>query len=128
MIRETLNAICAANPPFPLELPGFHSLGRGVAVEVDSVPLLRLHSQLSEVFEAWLAPQNRQKFQPHVTIQNKVTPDIARELLRELSATWKPVTAPGVGLSLWRYRGGPWEEAGTFLFGNSAENISETVP
>lgn len=127
-IREMLDAVCAANPPFTLELPGLRSLGRGVAVEVHSVSLLRLHSQLSKVFEAWLTPQDRQKFQPHVTIQNKVTPDVVRELLGKLSVTWKPVTAHAVGLSLWRYRGVPWEGTGTFLFGNSVENISETAP
>lgn len=74
-------------------------------------------------FAAWLTPQDRQKFQPHVTIQNKVTPEAARELLERLSDTWEPVTAQGRGLQLWRYRGGPWEGAGTFLFENTDEKF-----
>jgi 2'-5' RNA ligase len=119
-VRETLEAICGSVAPFDLELPGLRSLGRGVAVEVRSIALLQLHRRLAEAFETWLSPQDRQKFQPHVTIQNKVTPEAAKALLTYLSADWEPVTAQGVGLSLWRYRGGPWEAAGTFPFGKSA--------
>ncbi|MBC8136080.1 MAG: 2'-5' RNA ligase family protein [Fibrella sp.] len=127
VIRETLDAVCATTARFDLELPGLRSLGRGVAVEISSPALLQLHRRLVEAFEAWLSAQDRQKFQPHVTIQNKVPPEEARELLANLSAGWESVTAYANGLSLWRYRGGPWEGAGTFLFGKGDENISETA-
>jgi 2'-5' RNA ligase len=123
-IRETLAPVCAETEPFAMELPGLRSLGRGVAVEVRSAPLIHLRNRLAAEFETWLTPQDRQKFQPHVTIQNKVTPEAARNLLERLSNDWKPLVCQGQGLQLWRYRGGPWEVAGTFLFGDTAEKFS----
>jgi hypothetical protein len=63
------------------------------------------------------APQDRQGFQPHVTVQNKVTPAEAQDLLRALQATFAPFAVQGEGLHLWRYLGGPWRLARTFRFG-----------
>lgn len=52
-----------------------------------------------------------------MTVQNKVSPDEARRLLRELEAGFTPFTATGEGLLLWRYLGGPWERLRLFRFG-----------
>ncbi|MBC7805380.1 MAG: 2'-5' RNA ligase family protein [Akkermansiaceae bacterium] len=75
-----------------------------------------LHGRLAAMFEEWLSAQDRQKFQPHVTIQNKVAPEAAKELRTRLSGEWEPITARGLGLHLWRYRNGPWETVATFPF------------
>lgn len=83
-------------------------LGRGVAYGLHSEELLRLHRELQERWEALLTPQDRQRFRPHVTVQNKVTPDQARATLAGLRAAYHPVQATALGLSLWRYDGGPW--------------------
>ena len=55
-----------------------------------------------------LTAQDRQKFQPHVTVQNKVQPAEARALFERLRADFSPWPAEGTGLDLWEYRGGPW--------------------
>lgn len=82
-------------------------LGRGVA---------GLRAELARGWATWLTSQDRQPRRPHVTIQNKVAPEVARDTLARLTASFVPWEARAEGLLLWRYRGGPWEAAGRFPF------------
>ncbi len=109
----------AADRPAPIELDvtGLRSLGRGVAYTLASPALTELRFSLAKRWALWLTLQDRQKHQPHVTVQNKVEPEEARRLLADLSASFVPFTITGTGLDLWRYRGGPWEKAASFPFG-----------
>ncbi len=102
--------------PFPVAFPGVRSLGRGVAAEVGSPELVRLRADLAARFRPHLTPQDAQGFRPHVTVQNKVDPADARALKAELEAAWTSWEGRGEGLLLHRYRGGPWEAEGAFLF------------
>lgn len=115
-IRQVVEEVTSATTPFPTAFPALRMLGRGVAVEVVSPPLQAVRRQLASVWQPWLTAQDRQKYQPHVTIQNKVNATEARQLFAELSATWAPLTGSGEGLLLWRYLGGPWQAEGEFLF------------
>lgn len=115
-IRATLAPICAATPVLTLSLPSVRFLGRGVAINVDSPALLALRGCLAQQWHDWLSPQDRQRYQPHVTIQNKVVPEVARALYTQLSQSWVPLTAQGEGLLLWRYQGGPWAFVAEFPF------------
>lgn len=118
-VAAHLPAVCDVHPPVPVTLPGVRSLGKGVAVVVDAPELVAVRNRLARRWAAWLTPQDRQGYRPHVTVQNKVTPEAAKALLAELAATWVPVTGTGDGLRLWRYAGGPWEPAGRFRFGGA---------
>jgi hypothetical protein len=71
---------------------------------------------LQREWRDWLTPQDSARIAPHVTIQNKVSPDEARALLRELEGEFRPFTGTAEGLDLWHYRGGPWEPARRFAF------------
>ncbi len=115
-IAEQLAASAAAVAPLPLTLPSARFLGRGVAIDVGCEPLLRLRGELARAWRPWLTPQDRQGFRPHVTVQNKVDTADARVLYERLRRTWTPLAGTATGLSLWWYRGGPWEPAGTFAF------------
>ncbi len=115
-IRTTLQAIAAATPPLPLSFPSLRFLGRGTAVNVECAGLLRLHEALATHWRDWLGAQDRQRFRPHVTIQNKVRPAAARELHDSLAASWQPSGGHGEALLLWRYLGGPWEPVDRFPF------------
>lgn len=105
---------------FPLEFSEWRMLGRGVAIKVESLPLYGLHRHLSNIWKNWLTAQDRQKFQPHITVQNKVSPADARELYENLSAEWQPRTGKATGLRLWHYLGGEWKSEKDFFF--RAEN------
>lgn len=90
-------------------------LGRGVAFRIDAPELLALRADLARTFDPWLTRQDRGKRELHVTVQNKVSPQHARDLHAALSGEPLERTAV-VALGLWRYRGGPWEPVATFPF------------
>ena len=102
--------------PFPLTVTGLRSLGKGVAYTLTAPPLLTLHRHLAEAFARHLTPQDRQKFQPHIVIQNKATVEAARNLLAQLQPAFTPFEIQALGLDLWHYRNGPWTHAQTFPF------------
>ena len=116
-IEDDLRRLCADNKSFELSFPTLRFLGKGTAVEIESAELIRLRSTLAADWERWLTAQDKQKFKPHITIQNKVAPDEARKLYEELRANWQPRTGNAVGLQLWRYLGGPWKLEKEFTFG-----------
>ena len=118
-IDQVLSTLAAQQPPFVLTINGLRSLGKGVAYKVSSPPLLALHHQLAEAFAEHLTPQDRQRFQPHIVIQNKATPEAARALLAELERSFHALLADATGLDLWHYLGGPWQLAHTFPFTRS---------
>ena len=91
-----------------------------MAYELSSPGLWALRRELANRWEPWLGAQDRQGFKPHVTVQNKVSPGRARALHEQLQATFSPFEVEGLGLSLWRYLGGPWEGAGMYPFGAQA--------
>jgi 2'-5' RNA ligase len=116
-ISADLGEICQSREPLTMTATNLRSLGRGVAYELSSPKLVALRRELAGSWAAWLGAQDRQGFRPHVTVQNKVSPERARALHERLQASFLPFEVEGLGLSLWRYLGGPWEPAGTYLFG-----------
>ena len=120
-VREQLRELCRTQPPLQLQVKGLRSLGRGVAFTLENDELRALHRRLQTEFAASLTPQDQQKLQPHVTIQNKVTPEAARQLLTQLQPEFEPFAADGTGLHLWAYRNGPWESVATFSFAAGAD-------
>ncbi|MGO4388390.1 2'-5' RNA ligase family protein [Microvirga sp. 2YAF29] len=117
-IEDTVETTIAARNSFSLSVTGLRSLGRGVAYSLQSQELAELRRDLAAEWAQWLTPQDRQKHQPHVTIQNNVEPVAARALLTTLSEPFEPFSVVGTGLDLWWYRGGPWEKVREFRFAN----------
>nr|WP_256515506.1 2'-5' RNA ligase family protein [Alsobacter ponti] len=103
--------------PLPARAVGLRFTGRGVSVEIDAPALCAVRDRLARLWSGLLTPQDRQRFAPHVTIQNKVPPSKARRTHMGLSAIFEPFAFTLEGLQMWAYRGGPWEEAGLFPFG-----------
>ena len=102
--------------PFRVAVTEPFSLGRGVAYGLSSPELDRVHRDLRDRWQDVLTAQDRQRFRPHVTVQNKVAPEVARATLDRLRASYVPVDATGLGLLLWRYDGGPWTALGRYDF------------
>ncbi len=115
ILREVAR-VATETAPFAVDVAGPMKLGRGVALRIDSAALTALRARLAGSFEQWLIKQDRQKFRPHVTIQNKVAPHVAAALFDHLAATLPPVTAIIEGLQLWRYQHGPWSPVAAFPF------------
>ena len=118
-IVADLTEVAASQPgPLPLHVTGLKFMGRGVMYTLDNPTLPALHRRLQRQWEPWLTPQDRQGIRPHITVQNKVDPAVARALHAELTADFQPFTAEGTVLALWAYQGGPWQLRQQFAFGN----------
>ncbi|WP_047866407.1 2'-5' RNA ligase family protein [Rubrobacter aplysinae] len=111
-----LEEACALRGRVEGRFDGLKFLGKGVAYTLDAPRLVELRKKLAREWEPWLAPQDRQKLSPHVTIQNKVDPQTARDLHARLTATFEPFETVIEGVSLWRYLGGPWEPVRDLYF------------
>ncbi|SNS99414.1 2'-5' RNA ligase superfamily protein [Granulicella rosea] len=112
---DAIRELAYATPAFRLTQCIPRSIGHGVAVFLESESLTVLHATLSKVFQASLIAQDRQPFRPHIVVQNKVEAEIARHTLSQLQVA-SLIEPKGVGLSLWRYLGGPWEHLVDYPF------------
>ncbi|MEP0921019.1 2'-5' RNA ligase family protein [Leptolyngbya sp. FACHB-711] len=121
-IRETLQIACANTARFPLAFPTLRFLGRGFAAEIEAPELIQLQHQLMADWHSELTPQDRQKYKPHVTIQNKVSPEVAKPQYEQAARAWQPLSGFGEGLLLWYYKGGPWELVEAFEFQSNSPN------
>lgn len=115
-ITDTLKRTAAQHAPFPLAVSRTAFTGNGVAYKVESEELMRLHALLQTAWKEWLTAQDRHRLWPHVTVQNKVPPAAARTLYEQLTTQFTPFKAYATGLSLWEYRGGPWEALENYPF------------
>ena len=118
-VRDELSR-AAARPPFAVAVTGVRFLGRGVALDLDAAALTALRSALAAAFAPWLTRQDQQWSRPHVTVQNKVEPAVARALQAELTAGFVRGSVTARGLGLWRYLGGPWAPEAEFRFTGDA--------
>ena len=109
-------ATAAARSAFDITVSGVRFLGRGVALDLDAAELTGLRTALAGAFQPWLTRQDQQWSRPHVTVQNKVEPAVARALHADLTAAFRPETVTARGLGLWHYLGGPWSLEAEFPF------------
>ncbi len=92
------------------------SLGNGVAFRLVSEEVQQLHRYLQQQWEPFLTPQDKQKLRPHITVHNKVKPEVAKALENDLRSTFQPFEITGTGVALWEYVGGPWKFYQEFPF------------
>ena len=112
--RSRLAALATGKRP-NATVDGLMDLGGGVAFRVVSTDLDRIRSDLAEEFHGLLSAQDT-GWRPHVTIQNKVAPQVARALKGSLERGFRPRPLAISGLCLHRYLDGPWERLATYPF------------
>ncbi len=120
-VEDDLGEACADLQPFPFVTAGPRFLGHGSALEIAASNLVQLRADLAKRWRDWMTNQDRQGFRPHVTVQNKVSAEVARALCGALAGL-PPMSGTIDGLDLWFYRGGPWERAARFSFGVGARS------
>ena len=114
-LKALLRQTATGRQPIEVEAVQTKAIESGVAVFLRSPQLNALRDGLAAEWWPWLTEQDKAGFRPHVTIQNKVSAAEARRTEREVAATRLP-RMRGVGLHLWRYRNGPWEDVQLFRF------------
>src|SRR6478609_7337526 len=114
-IRARIARIIRRSPP-TATIAGLMDLGGGVAYRVVSPELDRIRDELADGLHGLLSAQDAGGWRPHVTIQNKVAPKVARELksLLEQGFSRRPLRIRGLGL--YYYRDGSWEPAAIYPF------------
>jgi 2'-5' RNA ligase len=120
-VVRLVGALCERARPFTVFTSGVLNFGRGVAYGLEAPALIALREEIAHAMSPWLSDQDRQRYRPHVTIQNKADPAVASRLRTSLEDDFEPWSVRIEGLSLWRYRGGPWDAAATFRFGQRPE-------
>jgi hypothetical protein len=95
---------------------GVMNLGGGVAYRIHSTELEAIREELADGFHGLLSAQDSAGWRPHVTIQNKVAPKVARALFQDLGSTFEPRPLKVAGLALHEYLGGPWAPLGRWPF------------
>jgi hypothetical protein len=115
-VKRRLKALCGEMPPPGVAVTGLKLLGKGVAYKLRAPELSDLRAVLADGWSTLLIPQDRAGFDPHVTVQNKVTPAKARATLAALSASFHPFATRAIAVAVWRYCDGPWEALGSVAF------------
>jgi 2'-5' RNA ligase len=113
---RTLLKQVAAQQSTTARIEGLMDLGGGVAFRVVSADLDRIRDELADSLHGLLSPQDSGGWRPHVTIQNKVAPKVARALAESLQQGFRPRPLDIHGLGMHRYLGGPWEKVAVFPF------------
>ena len=116
-LAALLALLCAQQPPFPVMVSGLRFLGRGVAYALDAGPAVAIRGKIAAEFTGVMTAQDSARWSPHLTVQNKVAPAMARQTMTLLAAQSVPAPIEATGLALWRYRGGPWEAVMNARFG-----------
>ena len=113
---EGLEAVSPRYSPLTMNVSEVRLLGKGVGYRIESKVLQQLHRQLQKQWSSYLTAQDQQRIWPHITVQNKVSPEVARALHEQLSSEFEPFNVTGTGLHLWEYQGGPWQSVKEFSF------------
>lgn len=97
-------------------MAGLMLFDQGVAFRLVSDELDSIREEIADHFHGMLSAPDAVGWRPHVTIQNKVPAKQAKALLAELERDFRPRPLGISGLSVHRYRGGPWETLATYKF------------
>ncbi len=100
-------------------IDGVRCLGRGVAYTLAAPGLSGLQAELAVRFASLLTKQDRQQYHPHITIQNKAEPAVARALAARLSAEFAPMAFAFAEIAVWHYEEGRWRAAAKLPWGGS---------
>lgn len=114
-VRSRLAQLVRRQAP-AASIEGLMDLGGGVAFRIVSPELDAIRSELASGMHGLLTAQDNQGWRPHITIQNKVPPKVARALKESLERSFQRRALAISALSLQRYLDGPWEPLARYPF------------
>lgn len=115
-LKPLLIEIARNTRPPEARVNGLMNLGRGTALAIDCPAMLQLRGALAERFHGALTAQDQHVPQFHITIQNKVAPEVARTLQSELASVPIARDFRFAGLGLHLYCGPHWETVALWPF------------
>ena len=115
-INAFLAQIASAQKQIDIPAGDAKAMEHGVAIFLHSPQLAALRQELAREWWPWLGDEDKAGFRPHVTVQTTLDEAEASRTRRAIAATFRLPRIKGVGLHLWRYRGGPWDSERVFRF------------
>jgi len=115
-IKQLAVELTGSSPAPEAKLQRLISLGKGVAYQLFAPELLQMRMDLADHFHGLLTAQDRQTPRLHITVQNKVNSQVAKDTLAKLSEGFEPRPFQIKGIGLYYYLGGPWQEIGNWSF------------
>ena len=115
-LRGMLGSLAGEFAPPAATIDGVMNLGKGTALAIASPGMLAIRAAIAERFHGALTAQDGRPPRLHITIQNKVTPEAARDLQATLLPTLKARRFCFSGLGLHLYRNPHWDLQGTWSF------------
>lgn len=97
-------------------ISGVRLIEYGVVIGLHSPDLLALWSELAARFERHLTPPDLHEPRLHITIQNKVSPAVARATAATVEASLVPRPVSIAALACWSYDAGLWSRIGRYPF------------
>lgn len=115
-LKPLLKRVVAGHPPQPARVTGVIAMDKATALGIESPGMAAIREDIAEHFHGALTAQDNHPLRLHITVQNKVSVEVARALRAELARVIKPRDFAFTGLGLHIYRGGPWEAVGRWPF------------
>lgn len=114
-LRTRLGRIVRRSAP-KVMIAGLMDLGGGVAFRIVSTELDAIREELADGLHGLLGAQDGSGWRPHITIQNKVAPKVARALKEVLERKFETRPLAIRGLAMHRYADGPWDPVAAYPF------------
>ena len=114
-VRRLLGEL-AKRPPVDARISGIWNMGKGTAFDVESPDMAELHDLMRERFAGIMSAQDDRKLRLHITVQNKVSYEDARQLQRELKKDFEPRSFRFRGFGLYAWEGGLWRPIAEYPF------------
>ena len=115
-LRRVLKGLASEFAPPAAAIDSLMPLGTGTALAIHSPGMLAIRERIAEHFHGALTAQDSHAPRLHITIHNKVTPQAAKALQAELSATLEPRVFAFAGLGLHLYCDTHWDSLGCWNF------------
>lgn len=115
-LRGLLGQVAGEYAPPLVRIEGLMDLGKGTAIALRSPAMLAIREHIADHFHGALTAQDAHPPRLHITIQNKVTPQAAKALQRELAEAVPTREFAITGLGLHLYMGPQWEGQGVWPF------------
>ena len=114
-LLQVLGDLAACAPP-PARITGLMKLGGGTALAVECRDVVELHGMIAERMHGLMTRQDQQPLRLHITIQNKVTGEAARQLQAELGPVLDLRRFRFAGFGLYAWEDGLWNPIRTIRF------------
>jgi 2'-5' RNA ligase len=114
-VRRLLGELAKQAAP-AARITGIWNMGKGTAFDVESPGMIELHALMQERFAGIMTVQDDRKLRLHITVQNKVSYEEARQLQKDLKASFELREFRFRAFGLYAWEEGLWRPIAEYPF------------